>query len=179
MPAVTRPQPGEYLPYYHRYISLVPEGDVCDLLESQIGETRELLRSIPEARAGHRYAEGKWSIREAVCHLADTERVMAYRALRAARGDATPIPGYDQDAWAPASGADARTLASVADEYAAVRGATVHLLRSLTPETAARRVTANDAEISARALAYIIAGHELHHRALLRSHYLAKSFRVA
>ena len=169
---IARPETGEYIPYYHKYITLVPDGDVVDTLRSQIGDTVALLRTIPEARASHRYAPGKWSIKEVVGHMADVERIMTYRLLRVARGDATPLPGFDENAYVPAANFDARSLGSLAHELEQVRGSTVALLETLDAGAAVRRGRANDAEISARALAYIVAGHERHHVGLLRERYL-------
>jgi hypothetical protein len=170
---IARPQQDEYIPYYHKYIALVPEGDLVETLRTQLGDTLALLRSIPEARASHRYAPGKWSIKEVVGHMADVERVMTYRALRIARGDTTPLPGFDENAWVPAANFDARTLASLAHELQEVRRATTAFFETLGPEAAARRGTTNNAAVSARALAYIVAGHERHHVAILRGRYLS------
>jgi hypothetical protein len=169
---IARPGSTEYIPYYDRYISQVPDGDLVETLRSQIADTLSLLRGIPEERASHRYAPGKWSIKEVVGHLADVERIMTYRALRIARGDSTPMPGFDENAYVPAANFDARSLASLAHEFEQVRSATIAFLETLEPVAAARRGTANNAEISARALAYIIAGHERHHVAILRERYL-------
>jgi uncharacterized damage-inducible protein DinB len=169
---ITRPGSGEYAPYYAGYISQVPDGDVVELLRAQIRETLDLLGAIPEAAGGHRYAPGKWSVREVVGHMADVELIMTYRALRIARGDRTPLPGFDENAYVPIANFDSRTLESLAREYEAVRRATVAFLETLDAEAAARRGTANNMEISARALAYIIAGHERHHVKILRERYL-------
>jgi hypothetical protein len=169
---IARPQSDEYVPYYGKYISLVPEGDLAETLRSRIGETLALLRTIPEARASHRYAPGKWSIKEVVGHLADVERVMTYRALRLARGDATPLPGFDENAYVPAANFEARSLASLAHELEEVRRATIAFFETLDPDAAARRGSVNNNEISARALAYIVAGHERHHVRILRERYL-------
>ncbi len=173
-PAV-RPEAGEYASYYGRYISQVPEGDVVETLERQIGETLALLGTVDEETAGRGYEPGKWSVKELVGHLSDAERVFAYRALRFARGDRTPLPGFDQDPYVLAGNFNARTLADVAEEFAAVRRATLRLLRSLDAEAWARRGVASDNEISVRALAYIIAGHEAHHVRILRERYLSGS----
>jgi uncharacterized damage-inducible protein DinB len=171
---LARPEAGEYAPYYAGYISQVPEGDVVELLRAQIRETMELLGGILEERGGHRYAPGKWSIREVVGHMADVERIMAYRALRIARGDRTPLPGFDENAYVPAANFDARTLDSLAREYVTVRRATVAFLETLDAEAAARRGTVNNLEVTVRALAYIIAGHERHHVNILRERYLKR-----
>jgi uncharacterized damage-inducible protein DinB len=170
--APARPASDEYAPYYEKYVSLVPDGNIVETLERQSAETLALLRSIPEEKASSRYEPGKWSIKEVVGHIIDTERVFAYRALRFARADATPLPGYEQDDYARAANFDARTLASLADDFERVRAATVSLLRPLDAEALKRRGTANDNPVSVRALAHIIAGHELHHVGILRERYL-------
>jgi uncharacterized damage-inducible protein DinB len=170
---IPRPDASEYLSYYGKYVALVPDGDLVQTLRTQLDETLALVRGLPEAQGGHRYAPGKWSIREVLGHLIDAERIFAYRALRIARGDTTPLPGFDENMYAETSDADARTLADLADELEHVRLANLALFRSLSDEALARRGTASDAPISARALAWILAGHELHHRALLRERYLA------
>ncbi|HVT59527.1 MAG TPA: DinB family protein [Thermoanaerobaculia bacterium] len=145
--------------------------DVLAMLAAEAERTAALLAGIPETRAGLRYAPGKWSIRELIGHLADTERIMAYRALRIARADPTPLPGFDEKAYAAASGADARALADLAAELGAVRAATLALFAHLDAGALARRGTANDQTVSVRALAAVIAGHELHHRAILEERY--------
>lgn len=169
---IARPTVGEYLPYYDRYISLVPEGDVVALLADQIGGTLGLLRSIPAERTLHRYAPGKWSIRDVVQHMADTERVMSYRALTVARGDQTALPGFEENDWARVAGADRREWADIVAELEAVRAATLALFRGLDAEATERRGSANGATVSVRALAFIIAGHERHHLSILRERYL-------
>jgi hypothetical protein len=171
-PRTRRPAADEYAPYYERYVARVPEGNLGDVLTSQIRETLRLLATIPDARAEYRYAPEKWSIKEVVGHLSDVERVMSYRALRVARGDATPLPGFDENAYVPAAAFGRRALGDLAEEFAAVRAATVALFRHLGDEALDRRGTANGKTISARALGYIIAGHELHHVELLRTRYL-------
>ena len=167
-----RPAEGESAPYYRTYIDAVPAGDIVRTLQDQIAETSALLAGISEAKAEHRYAPGKWSIKEVVGHLADAERVFAYRALRFARGDATPLASFDENAWVPAAGLDARTLADLAAEFQAVRGASVSLFGSLDDAAAMRRGTASGKEVVVRALAWISAGHERHHARVLRERYL-------
>lgn len=170
---IPRPDPSEYLPYYGKYLDRVPDGDLLGTLESQVDETLALVRGLDEARGGHRYAPGKWSIRETMGHLIDAERIFAYRALRVARGDETPLPGFDENAYAEINDADARTLADLADEFELVRRSNLALFRSLDDAALARRGTASNGPVSTRAIAWIIAGHELHHVALLRERYLA------
>lgn len=171
--AIPRPQADEYATYYGNYISKVPEGDLLALLATQIGDTLQLIRGIPEARGTHRYAPDKWSIKEVCGHLCDTERIMSYRALRIARADATPLPGFEQNDYVPVGGFDARTLADLGEEFAAIRQATLHLFRHLDPVALTRRGTASGNPFTPRALAYVIAGHERHHVGILKAKYLA------
>jgi uncharacterized damage-inducible protein DinB len=171
-PAPARPGADEYAPYYEKYVSLVPDADLVGTLERQGAETLALLRGLPEEQGAHRYGPGKWSVRQLVGHVNDGERLFSYRALSIARGDRAPLPGMEQEEWMAGVDFDARTLASLADEFEAVRNATLQLLRHLSPEAWARRGTASDNEVTVRALAYIIAGHEAHHVRILRERYL-------
>jgi hypothetical protein len=175
MPAslIPRPAEDEYAPYYGRYIGRVPDGDLCVMLASQLADTLALVRAIPEQRGTHRYADGKWSIKEVIGHLIDTERIMSYRVLRFARADETPLPGFEQNDYVPAGVFDRRTLQDLSEELAAVRQATIHQLRHLDPAALTRRGTASGNPVSVRALAYIIAGHERHHVEILKTKYLA------
>ena len=170
--AITRPEETEYLPYYGRYIALVPDEPILTLLGKQREATGALLGSIPEAQAGFRYGPDKWSIKELVGHVIDTERIFAYRALRFARNDRTPLPGYEQDDYVRSASFDDYPLGELAAEFASVRRSSLFLFKHLDSEAWMRRGLANDSEVSVRALAYIIAGHELHHRDILRSRYL-------
>jgi len=172
MPAIRRPDPSEFAPYYGKYIGLVPDGSIVDCLETQIAGTSALLRSLPDEKANHRYAPGKWSVKEVVGHLADSERVFAYRALRFARNDRTSLPGFDENLYAANAGFAARPLGDVLSEYAAVRQATLTLFRGLSDEAWLRRGIASENSVSVCALAWIIAGHELHHRKILVERYL-------
>lgn len=170
----TRPAPDEYAPYYGTYIGKVGDGDVVHALGAQIVETVAFLRGIPEARGGHRYAEGKWSIREVIGHLADAERVFAYRAMRFARNDSTPLASFDENAYVTNASHDGRTMASLIDEFAAVRGASVALFDGLSADEFLRRGTASGKAMSVRALAWVVAGHERHHVGILKERYLGK-----
>ena len=170
-PKIGRPETGEHLEYYSRYIRLVAGDDALPRLRDQIGQTLRLLSGLSEERALYRYAPGKWSVKEVVGHLSDGERVFTYRALRFARADATPLPGFDENVYVPAGRFDARPLADVADEYRAVRAASIAMFASLDQDALLRRGVANGDSISVRALAWICAGHELHHVALLRERY--------
>ena len=167
-----RPQPGEYTPYYDRYISLVPANDILAALEDQRREMLLLLCGLTEADGDLRYAPDKWSIKELLGHVNDTERIMSYRALRISRGDATPIEGYEQDDYVRNGPFARRPLADLIEDYIAVRRATVSLFRNLDEPARNRRGVANKNEVTVRALAYIIAGHELHHRRIIEEKYL-------
>jgi uncharacterized damage-inducible protein DinB len=171
-PRSSRPPADEYAPYYGKYIIKVGDGDVLATLTSQIGETFSLLRGIPESRGGFRYAEGKWSIRESIGHVADTERIFVYRAVRFSRNDATALPGFDENAFVANASFDQRSMTSLLDEFEAVRRATVAFFGGLSPDEMSRRGTASGHPFSVRALAWIIAGHELHHREILNTRYL-------
>lgn len=169
--ARTRPPASEYAGFRAAYVSSVPDGDIVDVLR-QLGRTLDdALATVPESRAGFRYADGKWSIREVAGHLADAERIFAYRALCMARGDATPLPGFDENAYAAASNADARTLADLRAELLEVRSSTVRLFASLADDAWLRVGNANGMPVSVRAIAYITAGHAIHHRRILAERY--------
>lgn len=176
MTAIPRPASDEFAPYYAKYIDQVPEaggeGVLADLLAAQIRDTQQVFAGMSETRALHRYAPGKWSIKEVVGHLADSERVFSYRAMRIARGDETPLASFDETAFVPPGRFDARTLTELVAEFTAVRQATVALLRGLPQDAIARRGTASGKTVSVRALAYIIAGHERHHVKILKERYL-------
>lgn len=168
---LSRPSADEHVAYYGKYIALVSGDDAVAALITQIDATSGLLERVDEQRAAHRYAPGKWSVKQVVGHIADAERVFAYRALRFARADQTPLPGFEESDYAEHGGFDARPLADIALEYRAVRAASIALFASLAPEMALRRGVANDSTMSVRALAWTIAGHELHHRGLLVERY--------
>jgi hypothetical protein len=168
----TRPATSEYAPFYEGYIALVPDGDVTATLETQMVETQALLRSLPASVATYRYAPDKWSVNELVGHLIDSERNFAFRALRFARNDPTPLPGFDQNDYVRNATFDAHPLADLATELEAVRQSTLLLFRHMDEAAWTRRGIANNAEVSVRALAYIIAGHERHHREILLARYL-------
>jgi hypothetical protein len=174
MPAtftIGRPAAGEHIEYYGKYIVQVQGDDALSALASQIGDTMRILRPLDEKQALHRYAPGKWSVKETVGHLSDVERVFSYRALRFGRGDTTPLPGMDENAYAPAGRFDERPWSDLLDEYAAIRAATVALFRGFDAERLTRRGIASDNPFSVRAFAWILAGHELHHRKILIERY--------
>lgn len=172
---ITRPAPNEYAPYYGGYMNIVPDGDIVALLTQQMPATLALIRGLAEEQGSWRYAPEKWSIKELCGHIIDAERVFAYRALRFARGDQTPLPGFEQDDFIAHANFAARSLNDLADEYEAVRRATIALLGSLDDAAWQRSGIASENEMSVRALAYGIAGHELHHLKILRERYLTEA----
>lgn len=167
-----KPDPQEHNPYYSKYIALVPDGDIAATLRDQGSETLELLRSVPESRAGFRYAAGKWSVKELVGHLMDAERIFVFRALCIARGEKQSLPGFEEDEYVRGASFDSIPLADLTNEFESVRNSTVHFFANLRGPEWERMGTANGSGISVRALAYIMAGHEMHHRSVLRERYL-------
>ena len=177
-PLIAPPEAAEYAPSYGRYISLVGGNDIVRTLETQGNETMALLGGLTEQQGDYRYAPEKWSIKEVVGHFTDTERIFAYRALRIARSDQTPIEGFEQDDYVRAARFGDRALAGLIDEFASVRRASLLLFQNLDGEAWMRRGVANKLEISVRAVAYVIAGHELHHRKILQERYLTAAVRL-
>lgn len=170
---IARPQPGEYAPYYDRYISLIQDNDILTTLDQQRRQMVQLLSGLSEADGDFRYAPEKWSAKEVLGHVCDTERIFAYRALRISRGDATPIEGFEQDDYVKNGPFARRPIADAIEDYIAVRRATLSLVRSLEEAAWSRRGVANKNEVTVRAIAYLIAGHELHHRRILEQKYFA------
>lgn len=168
---VTRPAEDEYAPFYAGYVARVPDGDLLDILQRQGRNSAALLGRVGEDRSHFRYAPDKWTIRDVAGHINDSERVFTYRALTFARGDATALPPFDENAWAAASNADSRPISALVEEMEAVRAATLALFRGFTPKEWERRGTASGKQITVRALAYIVAGHEQHHINILRERY--------
>jgi len=168
---ISRPESSEYAPFYHTYVSVVPDGDVVSILRESGREIVSAIRAVPESRGGFRYGDDKWTVREVVGHLIDAERIFSYRALRIARGDETPLASFDENAYVRTAGSDARTLASLVAELAAVRESTVTLFESLPREAWTRVGTASGKSVSVRAVAYIVAGHAMHHLRILREKY--------
>lgn len=170
--AVERPPASEYAPYQAGYVASVPDGDIFEILARQGTEFPEFIHSLGEPRGSYRYAPGKWTVKEMIGHVNDTERVFAYRAMRFARGDETPLPSFEQDQYVPVGNFGARTLASLADEFAHLRAATLDLYDHLDADALARRGSASGFVVSVRAMAYVIAGHVAHHERILRERYL-------
>jgi hypothetical protein len=171
---MSRPETSEYAEFYSGYVGLVPEDDIVTVLDAQNGELRSLFSQFGEENGAFAYAEGKWTVKQLLSHIIDGERVFAYRFLRISRGDATPLPGFDQDVFVNGADANERTLASLIDEFDHQRRSNVLMIAAAGEEQMGRAGTAGDASISARALAWIMAGHTRHHLNILRDRYLLK-----
>jgi uncharacterized damage-inducible protein DinB len=169
--SLPRPGPDESAPFYHGYIGQVPGERIGEYLAAQVGEVERSLASLDDAAARYRYAPDKWSVKEIVGHLSDAERIFAYRLLRIARADGTPLPGFDENAYVPAGEFDGRTIGELVREFQAVRSGTIALVESLPSRAWERRGQASGKSISTRALAYIMVGHVTHHVAVLRERY--------
>jgi hypothetical protein len=172
-PLTTRPDPTEYPQYAADYVSRVPEGNVLDTLEKQIEETAELVRGLGPGMEDKRYAPGKWSIREIIGHLGDGERVFSERALRFSRCDPTPLPGFDENDYVREAPFNRIPIQDLLAELVHLRKATLYFYRGLDEEALMRRGIANETEVSVRAIAFMIAGHERHHLDVLRERYLS------
>jgi len=169
--SVGRPEPDEIPAHYAGYIQRVPEPDPVTACAAQIEATAALLHGLSDTDAMYRYGRGKWSIKEVIGHLADTERILSYRALRIARGDVTPLPSFDENAYVPVARFDDRSLADLVGELRTVRAATLALLRTFDVEAWRRRGTASGTPVSVRALGFTIPGHERHHVEVLTTRY--------
>lgn len=168
-----RPEKSEYAPYYETYVSQIQGNDILNILEAQRLQMAQLFAAKSERDGNFRYAPGKWTVKEVLGHVSDAERIFAYRALRIARGDQTPLLGFEQEGYIQNGNFAERALTNIGEEFAAVRAASLALFRSLSEEAWTRRGTASDKEVTVNALAYIIAGHEMHHRRILEERYFS------
>jgi len=159
--------------FYKGYVKLVEHPDVLQALRISGYRTLELIHSIPEAKSDYRYAEGKWTIRQVLCHMLDAERIFSYRALRFARNDQTPLSGFDENAYAAYLNAEGRNLTQIGDEMQHLRTSTIDMFAGFSEEMMTRKGTANKNELTVVALGIIIAGHETHHCKIIRERYLA------
>ena len=171
---ITRPEASEHAPYYSRYVDKVPKGDILQLLKDQMDSTLWMMENLDEAKGDYRYAEGKWTVKEVFGHVNDAERVFAYRAMCISRGDTTPLPGFEQDDYVATGAFNTRPIKHLMAEYQGIRSSTVALLEGLTEEGWKRSGTASDFSVTTKALVWIIAGHELHHLAVLKEKYDVK-----
>jgi hypothetical protein len=169
--AMERPKEGEYAPFYGRYVALVPETDILEVLERQVEDIRRLAASVPAERETHRYAEGKWSVREVLGHLVDGERVFGYRAFCISRGETAALPYFDEKLYVAAARSGAIPLRELVEELALVRRSNLVVLRRLEPSEWGRVGTASGHPVSVRALAWVMAGHPRHHVHILRERY--------
>ena len=168
---MNRPQPDEFAPFYATYIDTVSENALGEL-EYQVTSFPEFLKLIPDEKAYYAYAEGKWTIKEVVGHMIDSERIMAYRALRIARNDQTPLAGFEENEYVANANFNDRSLQSLAEEFAALRRSNVYLFKHFSEEEFSRMGTASDRPVSVRALLYITIGHLNHHRKVIEERYL-------
>jgi hypothetical protein len=177
MSPLSLPRPGtdESAPFYHGYIAKVPGDQIGTYLADQLQAVERLIGPLDEATGRSRYAPGKWSVKEVLGHLCDTERIFVYRLLRIARADTTPLPGFDENAYVPPAEFDARPLADLVWEFRAVRASTITLVEGLPSAAWARRGVASGKPVSTRALAYIVVGHVTHHLGVLRERYKLSS----
>jgi uncharacterized damage-inducible protein DinB len=172
MQKIQKPVEGEYAPYAITYIDLVPQdGLVIKLLQDKLKSTPEFIRSFPSKKRTQPWKEGEWTIQEILVHIIDTERIFCYRALRFARNDITPLAGFEQDDYVPFSGANRREIGTILEEYTAVRQATLTFFNSLDEDALARTGLVGGSRVSVRALAWMIAGHEIHHMNSIQENY--------
>ncbi|MFT2008984.1 DinB family protein [Pontibacter sp. 13R65] len=169
---ITFPDPTEYPEYLRGYIEAAKAEDLLVGLAASQQYIINFMLELKEPQLNSRYQPGKWSIKEVLLHIVDTERIFAYRALRFSRQDKTPLAGFDQDLYVEPSKAASRTITSILNEYAAVRQATIELFKNLNEEALNQRGTASNNEISVRAIGYAILGHEIHHLRIIREKYL-------
>jgi hypothetical protein len=168
---VKRPEPTEFDAFYANYISQVPGSDAVGVLEAQRVQMLQLFAGRSERDGSFRYAPGKWVVKEVLGHITDAERIFSYRALRIGRGDQTPLPSFEQDDFVRNGEFGKRTLSGLVEEFAAVRVASLALFRSFQEEAWPRRGVASQKEVTVRALAFITAGHQIHHRTILEERY--------
>ncbi len=167
-----RPDLDSIPPFYKKYVEHVKEFDLLPILDHSNKQLLTLLGTIPEEKGTFRYAPGKWSIKELLCHMMDAERIFAYRALRFARNDNTPLHGFEENDYAPEANAHGRSIRQIAEEMERLRKSTLDLFTSFTPGMLTRKGSANNTELSVLNLGYIIPGHETHHRIVLKERYL-------
>ena len=169
---LTRPLPGEYAEGFAPYLAVAPEGDPLALLQSQTGEITALFAGLAEAQGTYRYAPGKWSLKDLLQHLSDAERIFAYRCLRIGRGDATPLPGFEENDYAVAARADGHSVAQLLADFQAVRAASLTLFHSLDDQAWGQLGTSSGKSITAPCFPYICLGHAAHHLGIIRERYL-------
>ena len=167
-----KPNPGDYSDYYNGYVNLVEGDDIIKTLYEQNKKTQDILNSFSEHKGNYRYTDGKWTVKEVVGHLIDTERVFAYRSLCIARGEKKSLPGFEQDDYVKEGNFNRRELFDLNYEFRLLRESNLLLFKSFTPEMLRRKGFANESSISVLAILFIIAGHELHHMNVLQEKYM-------
>ncbi|RLQ93236.1 DinB family protein [Falsibacillus albus] len=167
-----RPKAGEYAPHYSSYIKLVENEDILQILNVQMDDTVRLLENLSGKEGEYRYAPGKWSIKEVIGHLTDTERIMTFRLLSFARGESAELPGYEDEEYVKKAGFNSLSIQEILEDFGAVRKSTIQLVKRLDEEAWSRGGNANGSYVTVLALAWIIAGHELHHRKIIEERYL-------
>jgi hypothetical protein len=172
MTTIQKPEATEYAPFFATYINKVAGDNLLELLSTSYIETMELVTSLDAETLHYRYAEGKWNILEIIQHIIDTERIFTYRALRIARHDKTPLPGFNENEFVAHCNASTRNINDLVREFSLVRASTIELFKSFTPEMLAQKGISNNNELSVRAIAYITLGHELHHRSVIEERYI-------
>jgi len=166
-----KPKTGDYNPYYDRYISLLGDDDIIEVLEKQVKTTENFLKTFTEKQGNYSYADGKWTMKEVLGHVIDTERIMAFRALAFARNEKQSLPGFEQDDYVAESNFNKRTVVDMINEFRTLRESNINLFKSFNSEMLSRSGTASGSEVTVLALIYIIAGHEKHHMKILKEKY--------
>jgi uncharacterized damage-inducible protein DinB len=169
-----RPTENEYPDYYHPYIKLVPNGEIVQILQENLLAVATLFKGLTEEETNLRYAPGKWSVKEVLGHIIDTERIMTYRLLRVSRGDQTPLAGFNETDYVEAAKTHNLSMEAILEDFKATRNAAITLIKNTPEEAWVNKGNANGMEITTRAIAYIIAGHEMHHRKIVEERYLKK-----
>ncbi len=169
---MNRPKPGDYAQYYERYISEIKGSNILKVLESQLSETIVFLKSVPEEKGSHKYAEGKWTVKEVIGHFTDTERIFAYRALCFARGEAKILPGFEQDDYVSSGKFNAKPLSDLINEFRLVRESNLVLFKSFDADSLAKAGYVDENRITVSAILFIIAGHTKHHLKIIKEKYL-------
>ncbi|MBO0959733.1 DinB family protein [Neobacillus sp. MM2021_6] len=167
-----RPVDNEYPKYYVPYVKLVSDGDLLSILKENLAEMVALFEGLSEEDGHFRYATDKWSIKEVLGHMTDTERIMSYRLLRVGRGDQTPLAGFDENDYINGSQFDLLSNKEILEDFKAVRHATITLIQTMADDGWNRKGIANGTEITTRAIAYIIVGHAIHHGKIIKERYL-------
>jgi len=175
MSLIQKPLEGEYPPYAEMYLQHVEKENVLDILQERLESSKQIYNQISEEKANFRYAAGKWSIKEVLLHVVDTERIFAYRAVCIARGETKSLMGFDQDIYVQNSYADSRTLASLIEEFELVRKSTISLFKNLQSSILTLKGNANGYDVSPRGIAFMLAGHEIHHTKIVLERYLAQN----